>query len=285
MNQMIGSPVGERLVIGDQSEGVVLKQYVPEDAPALFSLIDRNREFLKQNRPELERAHPTINSTRKIIANCGDDEDFLHFGIWDKGILSGSRRMQLDEYGTLGTLDCWVSPEFSGRGLSARSARILARFAFNQMHMEKLTASTSMSNIASARSLQKAGFRWVETPDSSWGFILHAGELDQPAPPALTLLEKVSGDQDKNISIAKVGLKGMSLPTINHGSRLRYEVDEGYAHFVVNNEGGQGSEISYLGEGHVIDIPEGRRHQIIGEATLKAVYEPAFDLAKVAYLS
>jgi len=52
----------------------------------------------------------------------------------------------------------WLLPEARGRGLSARAARLLAVWAIDVVGMERVEAVVDVDNVASLRSIERAGF-------------------------------------------------------------------------------------------------------------------------------
>ncbi|WP_224333274.1 GNAT family N-acetyltransferase [Haloprofundus halobius] len=65
----------------------------------------------------------------------------------------------LDERNGTAELGYWVTAEAQGRGYATDAARTLARYAFDERRLEKLTAQVVASNAGSARVLEKIGFR------------------------------------------------------------------------------------------------------------------------------
>ncbi|KTG07906.1 hypothetical protein AUR64_01330 [Haloprofundus marisrubri] len=64
----------------------------------------------------------------------------------------------LDERNGVAELGYWVTAEAQGRGYATDAARALARYAFEERRLEKLTAQVVTSNTASVRVLEKLGF-------------------------------------------------------------------------------------------------------------------------------
>jgi ribosomal-protein-alanine N-acetyltransferase len=52
----------------------------------------------------------------------------------------------------------WLARDHRGRGLMPRAIRVFADYAFHDLHLHKLTATTYPFNPASSRALEKAGF-------------------------------------------------------------------------------------------------------------------------------
>ena len=57
-----------------------------------------------------------------------------------------------------GEIGYWLAREYRGRGLMPRAIRVFADYAFRDLQLHKLTATTYPFNPSSARALEKAGF-------------------------------------------------------------------------------------------------------------------------------
>jgi RimJ/RimL family protein N-acetyltransferase len=71
-----------------------------------------------------------------------------------------------------------IAPPYTGKGLATAGVRLLVRYALSQADVEEVYAETAVSNTASRRVLQKAGFRHIGQRDSEDdglvdGWLLH----------------------------------------------------------------------------------------------------------------
>jgi RimJ/RimL family protein N-acetyltransferase len=57
-----------------------------------------------------------------------------------------------------GEIGYWLAPDYRGRGLMPRAIRVFADYAFRELELHKLTATTYPFNPSSSRALEKAGF-------------------------------------------------------------------------------------------------------------------------------
>ena len=68
-------------------------------------------------------------------------------------------------------LGYWIGVPYWGRGYATAAARLVAAFGFEALGLERITAHTLASNPASARVLEKVGFRRVgaeRNPFARW---------------------------------------------------------------------------------------------------------------------
>ena len=51
-----------------------------------------------------------------------------------------------------------LAPQFRGRGFGTEAHRLLARYLFEHTHVNRIEATTEITNVAEQRALEKAGF-------------------------------------------------------------------------------------------------------------------------------
>jgi RimJ/RimL family protein N-acetyltransferase len=51
-----------------------------------------------------------------------------------------------------------LAPKFRGRGYGSEAQRLLVRYLFAHTHVNRIEATTEISNVAEQRALEKAGF-------------------------------------------------------------------------------------------------------------------------------
>lgn len=143
-----------RIEIEGQS-GIVLRQLVPDDAAAVFGLIEYDRAHLSQNSDVTARTYPTVESVAANIT--GGPEDTLQFGVWADGVLVGRRDLEV-----LGNaraeMKGWIGKEHTGHGYGVQSIEALVSYAFNQAGVNQVVSTVMMTNTANLKTLAKVGF-------------------------------------------------------------------------------------------------------------------------------
>jgi RimJ/RimL family protein N-acetyltransferase len=113
--------------------------------------------------PELLRWLPLIPRpyTREHAqAFVGDRLDGPYsFAIEEDGRLAGSIALRVDEFNASGNLGYWCAPEARGRGVATRALRMLCRYGFDELGLERLELVTDPDNVGSQRVAEKVGFR------------------------------------------------------------------------------------------------------------------------------
>ncbi len=147
-----------------QTERLLLRPLLPEDAPALHRLVNdwavvRNLAKLPFPYPR-ELADDWIASTaRQIEAGTG-----IHLAIAgpEQGSeLVGCIGLRLDLTPRAGTLGYWIGRRFWGHGVAGEAVLRLSRWALANLDLDRLEASVAADNPASAAVLRRAGFREI----------------------------------------------------------------------------------------------------------------------------
>lgn len=77
----------------------------------------------------------------------GSDEEVL-----------GAVGIDLDAHDRAGTVGYWVAPAARGRGIATRAARLLVRWAFRDLGVERCTLYAAVPNVASNEVARRVGF-------------------------------------------------------------------------------------------------------------------------------
>ncbi|MBF9252792.1 GNAT family N-acetyltransferase [Pontibacter sp. 172403-2] len=142
------------------AESLYLRPVAVSDAPVLFSLIDKQRPYLRQ-------WLPFVDASREV----GDTEMFLQYvtakgNIHDKvfvimyqhevsGLISFKaidyqhRKLEIGYY---------LSEQQQGKGIMLRSCQALVNYAFEMMDMNRIQIKVGVGNLRSSNIPQKLGF-------------------------------------------------------------------------------------------------------------------------------
>ena len=147
----------QRLEIG---EGFHLAPVRPDDKAAYlkhFADPEIGRMLLAVPVPYTEKDADSWIAHR--LSNARERE--IQFGIRRAdGFLIGGIGL-VEERSTAiyrGEIGYWLAREYRGRGLMPRAIRVFADYAFRELQLHKLSATTYPFNPSSSRALEKAGF-------------------------------------------------------------------------------------------------------------------------------
>lgn len=142
-----------------------LRPYRTSDAGALVDLLVRNRDFLAGFEPPRPDSHYTLQGQRRLIEI--DAERWAAgmryaFGVFlsDDSIVG---RVALDNV-VLGawhnsTIGYYVDRAVNNRGLATSAVFLACKFGFEEVGLHRVQAGVMPRNAASARVLEKVGFR------------------------------------------------------------------------------------------------------------------------------
>lgn len=275
--------IGEQpIVVSSAAEDLSLKQWTIDDSAEIFDLMHKNAEYLGQTGFEyFVSKFKTKDHLDKDILSSPK----LSFGIWDSGKLSGAIEMAFYDDEPAASITYWIGQNSTGKNLASRATRALASFSFDELGLTRLEASTNFVNIASARSLQKAGFRLYGESSIAWMFKLDNPKFKSEDPkPVVKEIKKLTNPKNPIYCVSLLELAGINRPTINHGSITKYIVEKGDVAFAIHNAQGKPEPIKHLQQGEKITIPRGHRYQDIGWAVLKAISVPPSNPSKIEYL-
>ncbi|MFH1071888.1 MAG: GNAT family protein [Nanoarchaeota archaeon] len=133
-----------------------LVRFRPSDAPAIFSLIDRNREHLSQFGDTTLRKYPAESNVLESIVNPIRPNRH-RFGIWDGNTLVGSVNIEFIE--GLAEVGYYLGQEFQGKKYMTKAVKRIVQYGFEQLGLDEIIAETANLNMPSRAVLFAAGFR------------------------------------------------------------------------------------------------------------------------------
>jgi RimJ/RimL family protein N-acetyltransferase len=138
---------------------VLLKLYSPEDAEAIFNLIENNVDHINRFGVTVADRYPNLNS---LIDDMQGPNilDTTSYGIWDRATLVGSihyRHFMCEKEAEIGY---WLGEEHQRKGYVTRSAATLVNHLFTNPRLERITAIVNTGNTRSQKVLETLGFQY-----------------------------------------------------------------------------------------------------------------------------
>lgn len=130
-----------------------------DDAPAIFSAIDSQREHLGRWLPFVAATH-RAEQTQEVVAGMLADTANPVFTIRNGRAFAGLIGFKSAD-ATTHTIEIgyWLRSEFQGKGLMTAAVQALCRLAFEEMGMEHVEIRCALGNHRSNRIPQRLGFR------------------------------------------------------------------------------------------------------------------------------
>lgn len=141
-----------------------IRPYEAEDAPALFALRDRNRDFFAPYEPSSIVIPTTVDAQRDLLHQERAEWDAgrrFSFAVHRDGRLVGQVQLSHVMRGALqsATLGYFIDERENGNGYATEATILALRFAFEHAKLHRVEAGTLPENERSMRVLRKAGFR------------------------------------------------------------------------------------------------------------------------------
>lgn len=142
-------------------EEVELIPLEPKHAEMVFALIERNREYLREWLPWVDK-----------IRSVGDESKFLEeelvkfekgdgfvLGIWHQEKLAGTIGLHhIKQEDRRTEIGYWISAEFGGRGIMTRACRALTVYSFDVLKLHRVEIRCSPENERSRAIPRRLGF-------------------------------------------------------------------------------------------------------------------------------
>jgi ribosomal-protein-serine acetyltransferase len=143
------------------TDSLELRQISEDDAFELTRLIDRNRRYLKEWLPWLDR-NTTVEDTARFIGSSLEqalDDNGLTFGIVFEGALAGViAEVYLDSGNRRTELGYWLAADHQGRGIVTRAAARLTEYAFYEQGCHRVVIHCAAGNLKSRAVAERLGF-------------------------------------------------------------------------------------------------------------------------------
>jgi ribosomal-protein-serine acetyltransferase len=141
---------------------ILIRTYHEGDVDALF---DAARESIAEVSPWLPWCHQnySIEETREFITSrelASQGDEWHSFGIFE---LDGGRFLGgvginfINRVHQMSNLGYWVRTSAAGRGIATKATRRVARFAFEELGLQRIEIVAAVGNIPSQRVAEKVG--------------------------------------------------------------------------------------------------------------------------------
>lgn len=133
-----------------------------DDAEVLFEAV---RESIPEVSPWLPWCHENyaIEETREFLrsrVHTEKSEEAYSFGIFDQTserFLGGVGLNFINRVHQIANLGYWVRTGATGKGVASKAARLVARFGFAELGLQRIEIIAAVSNIASQRVAENVG--------------------------------------------------------------------------------------------------------------------------------
>lgn len=146
-----------------EGKKIKIKLLTPEDAEDLLDYYIRNKEFLAKFEPRREESFYTLeNQKESLIENYKEflRDEGIHFGIYKDKELVGRIRISNIIYGVFKSafIGYSIDKEYQGNGYMKEAVALVVGYAFNELDLHRIEATTLVDNIRSQNVLKACEF-------------------------------------------------------------------------------------------------------------------------------
>jgi ribosomal-protein-serine acetyltransferase len=141
-------------------ETIVLKILDYEDTEALFTLVEKNRLYLRKWLPWVD-TNTTLEDSRLFIKSTQEQHQ-LNFGfqcgIWFNGVLSGIIGFHhIDWVNKNVEIGYWLSEKFQGNGIVTKACKAFVNVAFYDYQLNRVQIRCATENKKSCALIERLG--------------------------------------------------------------------------------------------------------------------------------
>lgn len=142
------------------SEGdIVLKSLVLEDAGSLFALTDKNRSYIRQWLPWVDKTI-TVEDSKQFIQDALNNKNAIHFGIWYEGNFVGVIGYHyIDKANKKGQIGYWLDETTQKKGIMTKACRLVIAYGFEELNLNRVEISCATGNEKSCAIPERLGFQ------------------------------------------------------------------------------------------------------------------------------
>jgi len=142
-------------------ETIVLKILDPEDTDALFSLVDKNRSYLREWLPWVD-TNTTLEDSRLFIKSTQEQHQLnlgFQCGIWFNELLAGIIGFHhIDWVNKNVEIGYWLGEEFQGQGIVTKACKAFINVAFYDYQLNRVQVRCATGNKKSCAITERLGF-------------------------------------------------------------------------------------------------------------------------------
>jgi ribosomal-protein-serine acetyltransferase len=152
--------------------GIELRLFEKRDAEAVFAVVDRNRERLREWLPWVD-VTTSAEDLRRFIGKVKEQFDEgrgPQTGIWVHGMFAGSVGCHPIDWANRSChIGYWLDERYQGKGIMTRCCETLIEHAFADLGLHRVTIQTGSGNARSCAIPPRLGFtREGLTREGEW---------------------------------------------------------------------------------------------------------------------
>ncbi|MGL5244001.1 MAG: GNAT family N-acetyltransferase [Sarcina sp.] len=145
---------------------IILKNLTPEYTEEILRYYVRNEKHLRNFEPSRDNSFYTYETQKNLLIESYKqfmDGSTLDLGIFKDDKLIGKIKVSNIVYGVFRSafIGYSIDKEQQGHGYMLEAVNLICNYAFNEMDLHRIEASTLIDNIKSQKVLEKCGFKKI----------------------------------------------------------------------------------------------------------------------------
>ncbi|MBP6005289.1 GNAT family N-acetyltransferase [Candidatus Saccharibacteria bacterium] len=153
-----------------------LRALNPDDSPALFALIDTNREYLARFLPWVEDTlsiNDSLGFINKSFENYANNIEY-NFGIFYQDRLVGMISIRTANHlGAPLEIGYWIAEAYSGKGITTQATDAITKYGFDQLGLSQISIFAQIDNPASNKIAKKIDYQLIDSKTKIDGKIIN----------------------------------------------------------------------------------------------------------------
>jgi ribosomal-protein-serine acetyltransferase len=141
--------------------GIEIRLFQMRDAEAVFAVVDRNREYLRQWLPWVDHTHSAEDVRQfiaRVLAQFAADQG-PQAGIWIEGDYRGSVGCHPVDWANRScSIGYWIEAAQQGKGVITRCCATLLDYLFDEMGLHRVEIRCGAGNTRSCAIPERLGF-------------------------------------------------------------------------------------------------------------------------------
>ncbi len=135
-----------------------MRKASPADATALYDIIDRDREYLREWLPFIDFSQSAAD-TEAFLTYVSTNKSELVFNIVHEEKVAGLIGLKgIDTLNKKLEIGYWLAQDKQGKDIMRRCCHTLLRFVFEKLQMNRVELRVGVGNMRSSRIPEKLGF-------------------------------------------------------------------------------------------------------------------------------
>ncbi len=143
------------------SSEIQLKSWNIENAPELFALTDKNRDYLLPWLPWVPMVKEVADSAKFITTSLKEmgEKKGLELAIWYQNKLVGCIGLHaLSSSNRRASIGYWLDKDYQGKGIMTQSVKALMNYCYTELGLNRLAIEAATENQSSYAIAERLGF-------------------------------------------------------------------------------------------------------------------------------